>query len=308
MVKRWILYMVALACCVIYYAAYQGWVALALLATVAVAPWLSLAVSLLPMLLAKPQVTCPTAVSVGSAAELELSVSCRMPMPPYRFWYRFRHTLTGETGRLRMGETVPTGHCGVLECTRAVFAVYDYMGMFCLPLRRAPDLRIRIRPRAVAMEPPGDLGRHLATSWQPKHGGGFAEHHELRLYRPGDGLNQIHWKLSAKTGKLIVREPMVPRPGRILLSADLMGTPEQLDRILGKLQWMGAYLLEQGLIFSIYVLTGDGPQLLPVNREDGLVSAIDTLLAAAPAREGTVLEHRIAASWQYHIGGDGDEA
>ncbi|MBR2633811.1 MAG: DUF58 domain-containing protein, partial [Lentisphaeria bacterium] len=46
------------------------------------------------------------------------------------------------------------------------------------------------------------------ASGRPKPGGGYGENYEIRQYRPGDNLNQIHWKLSAKVGDLMLREPM----------------------------------------------------------------------------------------------------
>ena len=54
----------------------------------------------------------------------------------------------------------------------------------------------------------------------------------------------IHWKLSAKTDNLIVREALIPDRGRLVLSFDLRGTREQLDSSLGRLIWTSRWLLE----------------------------------------------------------------
>jgi hypothetical protein len=91
------------------------------------------------------------------------------------------------------------------------------------------------------------LARYAGRAWKPKPGGGFAENHEIRLYRPGDKMNQIHWKLSSKMNKLMVREAMEPVQDRVLVEMILRGTPEELDRKFGRLLWTGNYLLEQGL-------------------------------------------------------------
>ena len=69
-------------------------------------------------------------------------------------------------------------------------------------------------------------------------GGGFSEIHDLREYRPGDSLHEIHWKLSAKTDKLIVREAEEPDLGLVVLSFDFSGTRTQLDSTLRQLLWL----------------------------------------------------------------------
>ena len=38
----------------------------------------------------------------------------------------------------------------------------------------------------------------------------LAEVYALREYAPGDSLRQMHWKLSSKLDKLVVREPSLP--------------------------------------------------------------------------------------------------
>ncbi len=308
MLKRWILYIVCLAGSLIFYAFYQGWIAWVLLCLTAAVPLLSLLLSLGPMLLVKPSLDCPSAVTVMDEESLAVNLHSPLPIPPCRIRFRVRHTLTGEEFKLRANDDLPTGHCGALLCHCTTFQVYDYMGMFRLQLKRMPDQQILIRPHTVPMKPPRELDRFLARSWKPKYGGGFAEQHEMRLYRPGDSLNQVHWKLTAKTGKLIVREPMVPQPGRVLLTMDLSGVPTEMDQKLGKLQWMSQYLLELGIHHEIHALTGGGIRMLPVGTDTALRSAMDALLPESPATEGTVLSSNIAASWRYHIGGDGDDA
>ena len=146
----------------------------------------------------------------------------------------------------------------------------------------------------------------MAQAWKPKPGGGLAENHELRLYRPGDSMNQIHWKLSAKTGKYIVREAMEPIRNRILVTMELKGTPEQLDRKFGRLLWLGSHLLELGLCFEVQVLTGKGMRSMQIGKREDLLAAMDLLLSSPPAIKEDHLSVE-AAAWQYRIGGGEDE-
>ena len=68
------------------------------------------------------------------------------------------------------------------------------------------------------------------------------------------------------------------------------------------------YLVEKDVRFEIRALTADGVQSSWVQTEQELSKAIDTLLCAGEAKEGSIRDFGFAASWQYHIGGEPDEA
>jgi uncharacterized protein (DUF58 family) len=157
------------------------------------------------------------------------------------------------------------------------------------------------------MKAPNDLNRYLARSWRPKPGGGYAENHDIRLYRPGDSLNQVHWKLTAKTGKLMLREPLQPNRGLILLTMNLRGSPEILDRKFGKLLFLGNYLIETGISFELRVLSAEGIHTYPIQTDLDLNNSIDHLLTLGCAVEGDIRHREFAASWLHHIGGEQDE-
>ena len=306
MVKRWLLYLVALLGCIIFFGAYQGWVAWLMLLTVALAPLLSLALAVIPMMTVRPTFLFPGAAEAGQAENLDVRLKSSFPVPPCTCQFEVRHSISGTMAVLPSGSPLPTEHCGQVTVSGGRFYVYDYLGLFRHHQRRTVSKSILVRPKPLAVKPPKDLERFLSQSWRPKPGGGFSEQHELRLYRPGDSLNQIHWKLSAKTGKLTIREAMVPNYGRVLLTMELSGTPEEIDRKFGRLLWMGQYLLEQGLRYEIWVRTASGVEKHTVVWESDLNAAIDSLLCCTAAEAGFVPD--AAASWQYHIGGEPDEA
>ena len=165
----------------------------------------------------------------------------------------------------------------------------------------------KVRPQPVPVTDLPGLENYLAAAWRPKPGGGFAENHELRLFRPGDSQNQIHWKLSAKTGKLMLRQPMEPLRGRVAVTMNLRGTPEELNRKFGRLLWTGQYLLQRQTPFEIRVFTGGGIYSFQVAREEHLTRAIDALLCYPAAQSGSIADSPCAASWHYHVGGEPDE-
>lgn len=307
MAIRRILYVLALLGCLIFYGAYQLWFSWLLLLVVLLLPWLSLLLSLGAMLRVKAEPDGPDRIPMGSEAKMELRIISPNPEPPIRSKIQITKPNTGKIQTLSPGTSLPTNHCGGLIAQLSRPKVFDYLGLLRLKIRKTSIKTILILPEPVKMDIPPDLSHYLAQSWRPKSGGGYAENHELRLYRPGDNLNQIHWKLSAKTGDLILREPMEPDRGLMLLTMDLCGTEEELDIKFGRLLWLGSWMLEQQIGFDIRVLTGSGVETRTIRDEWDLQRCVDELLCAPAAAEGTIRDLDYAAAWQYYIGGDPDE-
>lgn len=307
MFGRRIWYLSVLVGCGIFYIAYGEWFSWVALLTVLALPWLSLLLSLPAILSFRIEAGGAGALPMGGEGDVWLLGSSSLPMPPFKGKLRLRRCITGESFRYRPISGLPTEHCGGIAVTVEKARVCDYLGLFAFPAKTGGQETILVRPVPVPVPEPPDLKRYIARSWRPKFGGGFAENHELRLYRPGDSLNQVHWKLSAKTGNLTLREPMVPQRGLVLLTMNLRGTPEELDRKFGRLLWLGNYLLEQDIPFEIRALTADGVRSIPVGDGHALNKAIDALLCSGAAKQGSIQDRCYAASWQYHIGGDADE-
>ena len=203
---------------------------------------------------------------------------------------------------MKKGEILPADHCGTLICRPEKAGIYDYLGLFRLKIQENAPIAVVVYPMPVTVNYIPELERYTSSAWRPKAGGGFSENHELRLYRPGDKLNQIHWKLSAKKGDMIVREPMEPLDERMLIEMELRGTSQELDQKFGKLLWMSNHLLELGFAHELRVLTGRGVQCLSVANKKELECGLEILLGEQQAPEGAALEP-ISASWRYRVEG-----
>lgn len=293
-----------LAVSMVFYLAYQEWFSWFALLIMLGLPWFSLAVSLPAMLRFRAGILCPKRIPMGAALEVRLAGWCTLPAPPFRGIVALKHNFTGENLRHSAAIGIPAAHCGNVTLTPEKVRVYDYLGLFAMKCKTAEPAAVPVMPRPVKVPELPELEQFLARAWRPKPGGGFAENHELRLYRPGDSLNQVHWKLTAKTGKLTIREPMEPILGQLMLTMNLRGTPEELDRKLGRLMWVGNHLLDRGLGFTLRVLTGEGLRKWQVGSRKALETALDSLLAAEVAKEGDVRQAEAVAGWQYHIGGE----
>ncbi len=301
-------YLMLLCCAIVYYLASGEWLSWILLLTAAGLPWLSLLLSL-PAIFGFQ--AAPAGVDVleqGEDAEIWLLGSCGSPMPPFKGHIRVQSCFTGKQWRYEPEQGFSTEHCGGYRARVEKAKVCDYLGIFAFRARNTREQTILVRPREAPVSDLLDPQRLELESWVPKPGGGFSENHEHRLYRPGDSLNQLHWKLSAKVGDLILREPMEPVRGAVLLTLSLRGDPDTLDRKFGRLLWVGRYLLKRELDFEIRALTGSGVLCAHVDSEAALQKGIDRLLCAPLAEPGASWGEGVEASWQYHIGGDADEA
>lgn len=309
MIGRRILYSLVLLGCFVFYLAYQQWLAWFLFVILLAMPWFSLLVSLPAMLTTKLRLSLPKSAGMGEPLHMRILHSCPLPTPMHKCKLVAERPLTGQRWKLKESAPLPTGHCGTLIISVKKAKILDYMGMSKLPVRFEPRnhfICVRPIPVPVADLPPLEQCTNL--HWKPKPGGGFAENHELRLYRPGDNIQQIHWKLSAKTGNLILREPMEPVRSRVLVRMDLTGTPQILDRKLGQLLWVGQHLLENDIHFRFQCLTGLGKEEWPIDSQAELDRALEQLLGRSQPTVGSLLERPEVANWQYFIGGGSHES
>ncbi|MBE6925008.1 MAG: DUF58 domain-containing protein [Ruminococcaceae bacterium] len=308
MVSRRIFYTLLLTGTFCLCIAYQRWLAWFLLYALLALPVFSLLISLPAMIWAKFRLALPNGVQRGQPVELQLEQKCPVPVPLWRCKYQVALPMTGQHLRYKDGNLLPTEHCGALDITVRRAGIFDYLGLIRLPLRlKRRNHRLFVRPVPVPIPNLPTINQTLRHIWKPKAGGGFAENHELRLYRPGDNIQQIHWKLSAKTGSLILREPMEPVRGKVLLRMDLKGDAAQLDTKLGQLLWLGQKLLAQDIHFEIHCLTGEGVHHWPVSSQDTLDKALNGVLCQPKTTTGSLLDQPVHAHWQYFIGGEHHE-
>lgn len=308
MAARRLLYLAILLGCGIFYIAYGQWLAWFLLMAVILLPWFSFVLSLPAMAGFRIRPAGQAVLQMGEPLDLWLLGSCGLPMPPFRGQLMLRRCLQGDSFRYLEDMPPLSDHCGGITVTVKKARILDYLGLFAIPVRKRDTMTLLVRPDPVPMPLPEELHRHISAGWKAKPGGGFSENHELRQYRPGDSLGRVHWKLSAKTGELILREPVEPQLGQVLLTLHLRGTPEELDRKLGRLLWLGNQLLEQQIPFELRCLTGNGIQTWAIADPASLEKMLDCLLCQEAAPEGDIRQQGFSAPWHCHIGGAPDES
>jgi len=168
-----------------------------------------------------------------------------------------------------------------------------------------------VRPEPLLPPEKPSLSELNARSYRAKPAGGFSEIHDLRDYHPGDSMRDIHWKLSAKTDGLIVREPLEAVRAQAILSFDLAGPRETVDRTLGLLLGMSGWLLREGLTHTVCWLEPSdcSPQSAQILHEADIRKLLDRLLRTALGVDTPSIAQKSfpAADWRYHIRPDGQE-
>lgn len=293
--------------CLVFYAFYREWFSWLLLVITALLPWFSLLVSLPAMLTVKAEVRCPKTVRLHVPARSVLHLSCPFPLPKVVCRIRLHNNLTGGRFIGTPGELIPTEHCGCMHVEVARLYICDYLGLFRRRLRKQAPLRVFIQPKPIVCPMPNRHTEQAVRAWKPKPGGGFAENHDLRLYRPGDELHGIHWKMTAKTGKLIYREPIVPAQKGGLLQLTLWGDANLLDKKLGQLLFLSQNLLADHSPHEIRCRTGQGLLQAHIETLPQLEAMMEQILAGTCAT-GESPEFSQDTLWHHYIGGDDHEA
>ncbi len=308
MIKSRLLYILALTASAVFYIAYEEWISWIILAALLMLPWLSLGLSIRGILLMRIRLDVPERIAQGTEVKVHAEAQCAAVKVPYKCKIRITKPITGESRILNPEEMLPTEHCGALTVSAERTLVYDHLGIFRFKVRNAPANITRVMPSESTAPVPAELTRILARAWKAKRGGGFAENHEIRPYHPGDTLNLIHWKLSAKADELMLREPMEPDREMALLTLDINGTPDELDRKFARLLHYGNYLLGNEAAFEVLSLTANGIENWSVREQSDWRTCVDSLLCAPFAPTGSVKEQEIKTLWHCHIGGEPDEA
>lgn len=305
--ERRLLYLISLFGSLVFYGFYREWFSWFLLVAAFLLPWFSLLCSLPAILTVQASLRCPETVRADVPARTALQVDCRFPTPPVRCRIKLHNRLTDHRYVGVPGERIPTEHCGCMTLSYDRLFVYDYLGLFCRRLRKGEQILVYILPKPVACSLPEQLESRSVSLWRPKPGGGFSENHELREFRIGDEMRGIHWKMSAKTGKLIYREPIEPAQKGYLLSVTLTGDPQTLDKKLGQLVWLDHTLLQRGFDHGVHCRTADGLVCYHVDDPSSAEEGLKTLLRSGTVK-GEAEEKPQNVLWQYHIGGDSIDA
>jgi len=277
---RRIIYILALTSALCFYALYPYWFAGYLLFVLVLLTPFDLILGLPGMLARKVALACPGMLDQGMDGTLTITTLVSRPFPARCIKLRLRETGDGFTATrcfkcgagkgARYELPIDTAHSGVLSFKLKHIWTVSPLGLFSLPVRVNRKASVLIMPAPIKPLRVAALPRGVVFC--PKPGGGFSEDYDLRPYRHGDLIRNIHWKVSAKVDALVTKEPLVPPPHSRLVQAIQWDTARERDLILGRLRWISDYLLKWEMPF--YVKIGDDGPIVEVDDPADLTNYI----------------------------------
>lgn len=143
--------------------------------------------------------------------ELPVGVSAaRFTLPPLRRGKRHDELFV-----------VPTSRRGVIPVGPASTVQGDPLGMIRRTLRWTGTTELFVHPRTIALDSVGaGLLRDLEGDVTEDLSRSDLAFHALREYQPGDDRHYIHWRSSAKAGRLLVRQFLDTRRSHLSVIID----------------------------------------------------------------------------------------
>ncbi|MCD8026684.1 MAG: DUF58 domain-containing protein, partial [Clostridiales bacterium] len=124
-----------------------------------------------------------------------------------------------------------------------------FTGNFFIPVKinAATEATANPKPTKPSVLPDSEL--LTVTGYKAKPGGGYSDYYELRSYRNGDSLKQIHWKLSGKYDNIIVRSPSIPIYKSLVVQVVLSDNADINDDILARFIYASNFLCKSNTEF-----------------------------------------------------------
>ena len=216
-----------------------------------------------------------------------------------------RNLRTGETAEARLELSLLPRQRAQVEfsldcphCGRAALAVSDVrscdvFGLFERALACGVRKDFTVLPRlfdpAVSLEH-SDMATPDSDAYSAaRPGSDPGETFAVREYVPGDAIRRIHWKLSEKAGKTMVREFGLPVVNQVALLLETGEAPApEVDAVTEVFASVSAALIKAGIPHHVF-WEEPGTDALweyPITGEDGFAFLLQQLLQLPPRAEG----------------------
>ena len=262
MVRTWCIYITALIGTFIFFLVYKMWVSWYCLMLLLLLP----VVSFIMLKIAADNIVfdikIPQLLTIGDKAGIRIGIKGKAAgLSHIKFTASITDAMTdSKTSTLYSvfdrGTTkipIDTSHCGAFTYKITDLRVYDLFGFFFT--RRKADRTCEVLVRPVPCMPafmPNSMGvkaRLLRKAKAPT-----SEIYDIRDYTQGDPVKSIHWKMSAKKDKLIVREPLEEYAGHSRVLLKLTPDRGEMDRHLGEMLFTSTYFLNHDTTHKIRII------------------------------------------------------
>ena len=180
--------------------------------------------------------------------------------------------------------------CGIMRLKVRKIVLFDPMRLWNSKLRLRTEKQVAVLP-ALPLPPEWEPSPVLTDDdpeySKEKPGDDPSEIFDFHVYREGDPISRVHWKLSSKHDELMVKEFSLPLPGQAIFLPDyrLCGEFPQsamrLDAMLSLLRAVALMTVESGQNPMMLRSPADA-EAIEVTGEAALNEWLRALLAATP--------------------------
>jgi uncharacterized protein (DUF58 family) len=145
------------------------------------------------------------------------------------FRQALRFSVAGRT-RKKLDAAFSSKYCGRIELKIKQIRFYEWFGLLFFPCKCEQNVGVTVLPEVFDMQLIADLHRGCPEDSDEYStrtpGNDMSEIFDVRDYRPGDSIRQIHWKLTQKFDHLMTKEASLPIDRSILLVFDTVRPKE----------------------------------------------------------------------------------
>lgn len=190
---------------------------------------------------------------------------------------------------------VKSEYCGRLRVWVSKAVLYDCFGIFGIRCKCGTVTHLTVQPETfepVVVLLPNPSSTDDSESYsQEKPGADMTETFQIREYVPGDSPRQIHWKLTNKFDKLIVRDPGLPISKNVLVFWERTGespNPACIDAQAEVVISLCRSLVDMGIQFTVGWNDTDRNLCIThrIREMDEFVGIIPRLLRATGVKKG----------------------
>ncbi len=190
---------------------------------------------------------------------------------------------------------ISSEYCGRLRVWVPQVVLYDCFGIFGIRCKCSAVTHTTVQAETfepvVVLVPNPNSTDDCEDYSQERPGSDLTETFQLREYVPGDSPRQIHWKLTNKFDKLIVRDPGLPISKNVLVFWERTGEsnePALIDAQAEVVISLCRSLVDMGIQFTVGWNDTDRNLCIThrIREMDEFVGIIPRLLRATGAKEG----------------------
>lgn len=177
--------------------------------------------------------------------------------------------------------------CGMIELSLAPSKLRDSLGLFSFKMFRKPraiTAIITVLPKIsdIPVKISGTTANYFSNTEvysTEKSGDDPSEVFDVREYRPGDKLRSVHWKQTARTGTMTVKEMSLPLESS---AAIILNCTDDLSNVMNFVTSLSLSLLNEECRHKIYYRADGDYKSAFISREDDLSVILPTLLSSKP--------------------------